>query len=198
MNHIIKNVIVWIKYGGIFGFKPLVLTSLFLIAVTLFACDSNQTETTLKQVINDTRTFTVEELKTAGMKTAKQYDVSDLPGGIDAWYGFIKTSSGPMDIEARFYASHSDAVSLGTSLAEEVSGEDANVDKETTTWLEGLKDRTRLSSGGTADLAAWSGQRRPNYADFVIFGNIVLLCQGDEPPQSIQVCHELIASLPDN
>ena len=198
MNHIIKNVIVWIKYGGIFGFKPLVLTSLFLIAVTLFACDSNQTETTLKQVINDTRTFTVEELKTAGMKTAKQYDVSDLPGGIDAWYGFIKTSSGPMDIEARFYASHSDAVSLGTSLAEEVSGEDANVDKETTTWLEGLKDRTRLSSGGTADLAAWSGQRRPNYADFVIFGNIVLLCQGDDPPQSVRVCHELIAALPDN
>ena len=198
MNHIIKNVIVWIKYRGIFGFKPLVLTSLFLIAVTLFACDSNQTETTLKQVIDDARTFTVENLRTAGMKTAKQYDVSDLPGGIDAWYGFIKTSSGPMDIEARFYASHSEAISLGTSLAEEVSGEDANVDKETTTWLEGLKDRTRLSSGGTADLAAWSGQRRPNYADFVIFGNIVLLCQGDDSSQSVQVCHELIAALPDN
>ncbi|MCL0031677.1 hypothetical protein M1N55_06580, partial [Dehalococcoidia bacterium] len=184
-------------YGGTFGFKPLVLT-LFLISATLFACDSNQTETTLKQVIDDARTFTVEDLRTTGMKTAKQYDVSDLPGGIDAWYGFIKTSSGPMDIEARFYASHSEAISLGTSLAEEVSGEDANVDKETTTWLEGLKDRTRLSSGGTADLAAWSGQRRPNYADFVIFGNIVLLCQGDDSSQSVQVCHELIAALPDN
>ena len=197
MNRIINNVIVWIKYGGTFGFKPLVLT-LFLISATLFACDSNQTETTLKQVIDDARTFTVENLRTAGMKTAKQYDVSDLPGGIDAWYGFIKTSSGPMDIEARFYASHSEAISLGTSLAEEVSGEDANVDKETTTWLEGLKDRTRLSSGGTAALAAWSGQRRPNYADFVIFGNIVLLCQGDDSSQSVQVCHELIAALPDN
>lgn len=197
MNRIINNVIVWIKYGGTFGFKPLVLT-LFLISATLFACDSNQTETTLKQVIDDARTFTVEDLRTTGMKTAKQYDVSDLPGGIDAWYGFIKTSSGPMDIEARFYASHSEAISLGTSLAEEVSGEDANVDKETTTWLEGLKDRTRLSSGGTADLAAWSGQRRPNYADFVIFGNIVLLCQGDDSSQSVQVCHELIAALPDN
>jgi hypothetical protein len=198
MNRRINNVNVSIKYGGIFGFKPLVLTSLFLIAATLFACASNQTETTLKQVIDDTRTFTVEELRTAGMKTAKQYDVSDLPGGIDAWYGFIKTSSGPMDIEARFYASHSDAVLLGTSLADEVSGENANVDKETTTWLEGLKDRTRLSSGGTADLAAWSGQRRTNYADFVIFGNIVLLCQGDDPSQSVQVCHELIAALPNN
>jgi len=198
MNCIINNVIVWIKHGGTFGFKPLVLTSLFLISATLFSCDSNQTETTLKQVIDDARTFTIEELRSAGMKTAKQYDVSDLPGGIDAWYGFIKTSSGPMDIEARFYASHSEAIALGTSLAEEVSGEDANVDKETTTWLEGLTDRTRLSSGGTADLAAWSGQRRPNYADFVIFGNIVLLCQGDDPSQSVQVCHELIAALSDN
>ena len=179
-------------------FKPPLLTSFFLISTTLFACGSSESKTSLERVIDDARTFTVNELRMAGMKTAKQYDVSDLPGGIDAWYGFIKTSSGPMDIEVRFYASHSDAISLGTSLADEVSGEDANVEKETTTWLEGLKDRTRLSSGGTADLAAWSGQRRPNYADFVIFGNIVLLCQGDDPPQSIQVCHELIASLPDN
>ena len=87
------------------------------------------------------------------------------------------------------------AVALGTELADEASGDDALVDEETATWIEGVKDRVRLSSGGTADLAAWSGQRVPNYADFVIFGNMILLCQGDEPQQSLHLCHELIDAL---
>ncbi|NQW21065.1 MAG: hypothetical protein HQ477_10170 [Chloroflexi bacterium] len=49
-----------------------------------------------------------------------------------------------------------------------------------------------MRSGGSSDLAAWSGHRSPNYADFVIFGNVILLCQGDEPEQSINTCYELI------
>jgi len=171
------------------------LISVTVLVCTFLACGTGEPDLPLERVVDDARIFTVQELRTAGMKTSKQYDVSDLPEGVDAWYGFIKTDRGPMDIEVRFYANHADAVSFGTALAEEVSGVDADVDEETTTWLVGVKDRVRMKSGGTADLAAWSGQRRPNYADFVIFGNIVLLCQGDEPRQSVVVCHELIASL---
>ena len=51
------------------------------------------------------------------METSKQYDVSDLPAGVDAWYGFIQTDSGSMDIEARVYTNHSDVVSFGAALA---------------------------------------------------------------------------------
>ena len=100
-----------------------------------------------------------------------------------------------MDVEARFYASHADAVSLGTELADEASGEDALIEEDEATWTEGIKDRQRMRSGGTADLAAWSGQRGPNYADFVIYGNVILLCQGDTPPESLETCHELIAAM---
>jgi hypothetical protein len=187
----------WIKYrfGGNLITNSLGLVSVVALVCTFLACGTGEPDPLLERVVDDARIFTVQELRTAGMKTSKQYDVSDLPAGVDAWYGFIRTDSGPMDIEARFYANHADAVSFGTALAEEVSGVDADVDEETTTWLVGVRDRVRMKSGGTADLAAWSGQRRPNYADFVIFGNIVLLCQGDEPRQSVEVCHELIASL---
>ena len=171
------------------------LISVGVLVCTFLACGTGERDSPMERVVGDARIFTVKALRTAGMKTSKQYDVSDLPAGVDAWYGFIRTDSGPKDIEARFYASHADAVSFGTALAEEVSGADADVDEETTTWLVGVKERVRMKSGGTADLAAWSGQRRPNYADFVIFGNIILLCQGDEPRQSVEVCHELIASL---
>ncbi len=165
-----------------------------VIATALAACGGGP-DVPLERVIDNERIFTVDDLRTAGMKASKQYDVIDLPGGVDAWYGFIRTEPGPMDIEARFYASHADAVSFGTELAAEVSGEDAIIEEDSTSWSVGYKDRQRMRSGGTADLAAWSGQRGPNYADFVIFGNMVLLCQGDEPEQSIKLCHELITAL---
>lgn len=171
----------------------------FIISSVLapIACTTNDSDTPLERVIDTGRIFAVEDLRAAGMKTSKQYDVTDLPGGVDAWYGFIRGTTGPSDIEVRFYDSHQDAVEFGTALADEVSGDDANVDEETTTWKEGVKNRIRMASGGAADLAAWSGQRKPNYGDFVIFENMVLLCQGDEPQQSVIICHELIESIRD-
>ena len=170
---------------------------IFTVLVTN-ACASEDADLPFERVIDNDQIFTVEDLQSAGMKTSKQYDVTDLPGGSDAWYGFIRGITGPKDIEARFYPSHQDAVELGAVLAEEVSGDDANVDEETTTWKEGVKNRSRMASGGAADLAAWSGKRKPNYGDFVIFGNMILLCQGDDPQQSIDVCYELIESIKKN
>ncbi|MCH2529567.1 MAG: hypothetical protein MK032_00295 [Dehalococcoidia bacterium] len=174
-------------------FLLVVLIGCFVLTTT--ACASEEVDIPLEGVIDSDEIFTVEILRSAGMKTSKQYDVTDLPGGIDAWYGFIKGVTGPKDIEARFYSSHQEAIEFGTALAEEVSGDDANVDKETTTWKEGVRNRSRMASGGAADLAAWSGKRKPNYGDFVIFGNMILLCQGDDPQQSVAVCYELIESI---
>ena len=62
-------------------------------------------------------------------------------------------------------------------------------------WPEGYKHRQRMRSRGSSDLAAWSGQRGPNYSDFVIYGNMVLLCQGDTPADSVETCHELITAM---
>ena len=166
-----------------------------IAAITLGACGSGEPDAPLERVMDDARVFSVDDLRAVGMKASKQYDVSDLPGGVDAWYGFIRDATGPKDVEVRFYATHADAVALGTALADEASGDDALVDEETATWVVGVKDRIRLVSGGTADLAAWSGSRTPNYADFVIFGNMILLCQGDNPDESVDLCHELITAL---
>ena len=175
----------------------IVSLSALIFSVVFAACGSSEPPASIERVIDHERIFMIDDLRISSMKAAKHYDVTDLPNAVDAWYGFIQTDKGPMDIEARFYASHADAVSFGTALAEEVSGDDAIIDEDLTTWPEGYKDRQRMRSGGTADLSAWSGQRGPNYADFVIYGNVVLLCQGDEPLDSIRVCHELITALND-
>ena len=163
-----------------------------VLTLMLAVCGSSEPIALFERVVDESRVFTVSDLTAAGMKASKQYEVDDLPGGIDAWYGFIQSETGPLDIEVRFYASHIDAAELGSALAEAVSGDDADIEEDTTPWPEGYKDRQRMRSGGSADLAAWSGQRGPNYADFVVYGNMILLCQGDEPEQSINTCYELI------
>ena len=176
--------------------KRIFFVALLAIATATFvSCGTDGSATQPERIVDDARIFTVDDLRAAGMKASKQYDVSELPGGVDAWYGFIRDATGPKDVEVRFYASHADAVAFGTELADEASGDDALVDEETATWVVGVKDRVRLVSGGTADLAAWSGSRTPNYADFVIFGNMVLLCQGDKPDESVDLCHELITAV---
>jgi hypothetical protein len=166
-----------------------------IFSIVVIACGSSEPPASIERVVDDSRIFHIDHLRTAGMKASKHYDVADLPGAVDAWYGFVQSGPGPMDIEVRFYSSHADAVALGTQLAEEVSGDDALIEEDEVTWSVGYKDRQRMRSGGTADLAAWSGKRGPNYADFVIYGNMVLLCQGDEPLDSIKLCHELISAL---
>ena len=99
------------------------LVALIAIAsITLVACGSGESEAPLERVIDNARVFTVDDLRAAGMKASKQYDVSELPGGVDAWYGFIRDDTGPKDVEVRFYASHADAVALGAALADEASG----------------------------------------------------------------------------
>ena len=164
----------------------LALSIFSLTAIAFVACGTSETAAPAERVVETSRIFTIDDLRSAGMKTSKQYDISELPGSLDAWYGFVRDESGPNDIEVRFYPSHADAVTLGDKLANEASGDDALVDEENATWSEGLKDRTRMRG---------LGSRRSNYADYVIFGNIIMLCQGDEPAQSTAICNFVIKAL---
>ena len=125
-----------------------------------------------------------------------EYDITDLPGAVDAWFGFFKVDGqNPIDYEARFYNSHDDAVAFGVLMAEEASGEDALLDKETTSWSVGLNDRKKLASGGTADLAAWSGTLQTKYGEYVVLGNMVLLCEGTNSEEALLRCNALLANV---
>jgi len=146
-----------------------------------------------QKVIASDRVYAIEDLLATGFKKSKQYDVEGLPEATAAVAGFW----GPdpykrKDLEIRFYASHADAVEHGTAMAEEASGEDALLDEETATWKVGVKDRKKLASGGSDDLAAWSGTVKPKYADFAVFGNMVILCEGLNPEEAMAFCASFI------
>ena len=137
-----------------------------------------------------------KDLKEIGFKKNREYDIEQLPGATEAYFGFwgIKRSESK-DYEVRFYSSHSDAVNLGESLAIEVSGNDAIIAKDETTWKEGSKDRRQV--GGGVDKGSLGLQATgifPKYGNYIIYGNMVILCEGQEGI-ALETCWDLINAL---
>jgi hypothetical protein len=91
----------------------------------------------------------------------------------------------------RFYPTHDEAVTEGVTLAEEVTGPDAAVTEADSTWKEGIRDRR--TSGFT--IIGGGGSLTVKYADFVIYGNVVMLCQGRDSIQSLDRCKTLISAV---
>lgn len=168
--------------------------------LVLLGCGSAETsggEATaveFQQVMDLGRNFTPEDLDEIGFKKSRSYDLEGLPGASDAIFGFWRIASGdPIDYEVRFYGSHADAVDLGTALADEGSGADAVLDDDMATYKEGVKDRRMIVGSGIGG-GARSGTG-PRYGDYVIYGNVVMLCGGAVGEQALERCEELANAL---
>ncbi len=142
--------------------------------------------------INDTsRIYTIQDFTDAGFKKNKIYSVEGLPQALEVLYGFYGVD--PYDrkeYEVRFYPSHAEAIVTGIDYADEATGPDAVLLKDIQRYKEGLTER-RLCTGngghhvGKCDL--------PKYFDYVVIGNMVLMCQGKDSGISLQNCADLMA-----
>ena len=107
-------------------------------------------------ITRNTDTFTTDSFIKAGWKKSKQYDTETVPNATEIWYGFYNRK----DIEIRFYDSHQEAIEFGIPAAE--------------ASIEGAVKR---SKGGK--LLDFSGGSFSGYADYLIAGNAILLCEMD-------------------
>ena len=144
---------------------------------------------TIERVTHLDTVFTVEDLRTAGLRANLQYDVEGLTAALDAWRCIFNQK----EYEARFYASHDDAVTYGTALADEPTGEDAVLFGDDVTWEPGMNNRkicghTSIGSAANAGCDA-------KFADYVIYGNLILLCEGENPELSLIGCQSVIDNL---
>ena len=140
------------------------------------------------------RVYSHEDFDAIGFRTSKQYDVEGLPEAVGAWYGFwAPEGEGPMDYEVRAYRSQEDAVEYGTALADEGSGPDAVLTSNKATWVEGVRER-RTTGGPGVSGGARSGHS-PRYGDFMIFENLILLCEGSDSEQSLERCASIARAL---
>ena len=169
---------------------------IFVSALIVSCGESGSSEKQLDVITNTEKIYTFDDLKSIGFKKNREYDVEDLTGASEAYFGFwgIKKSESK-DYEIRFYANHADAVNLGESLAIEVTGNDAVITKDETSWKEGSKDRRQV--GGGVDKGSLGLQATgifPKYGNYVIYGNMVILCEGQEGI-ALETCWDLINAI---
>ena len=150
---------------------------LLLLVALLFSCSGTTKDESPEIDIFDGSyndlNFSIGDFININFKINKEYDISELPDAIEAYYGFWGSSDYERrEYELRFYPSNKIAKSSGTFFAEEASGEDAIIKKADATWKEGIKDRRFVGPFGTS-------RNRPKYLDYVIFGNVIVLCPSE-------------------
>ena len=165
---------------------------------TPVADPSNDEPATERQVhvLNTDGFHSIEDFDNLqNFKMSKTYNVEGLLGADAAIYGFFGPD--PYDrreYEARFYPDHDTALTHGVDFANEATGPDAVIASSVQRWDEGLSQRRTCAANvrgshhsGRCDLA--------KYGDYVIAGNLVLLCQGRDSASALDNCKALYATL---
>ena len=105
--------------------QSLVLITLTGMLLSFAGCTSEKHPTVsgdlvdadgLRLITRPDAMYTIDDLVAVGFKKNKQFEVDEVPGATDIWYGFFQQK----DIEVRFYESHASALKLGVELAEVV------------------------------------------------------------------------------
>ncbi len=148
------------------------------------ACGGGSDEPEFLKVNASNKSYSVGDFESVGFKVVKEYDVEGLTGATAAMHGFLRESGQtPQSYELRFYESHDEAVEMGTAFADEVTGEDPVLFAGEMMWSDAVKqEKEALFEGGGAQAF---------YKDYAIFGNVVMLCEGDWSEQSLEVCAQL-------
>ena len=184
-------------------FLVVALTTIFV------SCgDSGSSDVSFVQINPSDSVYQLEDLKALGIKRGKKYNVDGLEKATEAIFAFYKKpgTKEAIEYEIRFYENHDDAVNPGIPMVKERVGPDAKLKKDEAVWGEGLKDARQCggAGGGVArggSLAGGAGDHNvgscsaPKYNEFFVFGNLVILCQGENEEESRNHCVDLITIL---
>ena len=171
---------------------------LSIFVALIIACGSGSGVPLVNKVTPIDKIFEYNSLTESGFKKSKIYDIQDLPEANSAYYGWKEVGTeGRKDFEIRIYNSHEDAIKHGKSFADEATGEDAIIRKKDASWKEGIKERRTISTptdGGSIG-AAIGSKSSPKYGDYIIYGNLIILCEGWNTEESINRCSHFVLNL---
>ena len=176
-----------------FSFRyPILATAALAVFLVVVACGSGSSgadsRSTLVKISDYDRVLTLADIQSTGWKKGKTYDVEGLDGAEAAYVGFwTPPGLGSLNYEIRIYPNHQVAVEEGTPFAEDASGEGASLNADDAMWGEGVRDRRIIVGGGSR------GSQNPRYGNFVILGNIIILCEGRTSDHSLDQCAPFVA-----
>ena len=172
-------------------YKLILLNTLLILA--MISCNNNQetTESSLDQITNSNEILSIDLFISNGFKEVKNYNISELEGAVSAHYGWLKDDfSNPRDYELRFYGNHKSALN-SINIIEEVIGKDAILASRDVTWKEGNSDR-RVNRRGAG---SGPGSAKAKYLYYLIYENVVILCEGLDENESIKLCNLIIKKI---
>ena len=136
---------------------------------------------------NNGQSLNIENFKDKGFKSLRDYkSVEELPPLVSAYHGIYKK----MDYELRFYNDHQQALESGTIDAKLVTGKESIVTGDVP-WEDGEKDRRRCSRPPGQPHSGCNYTSK--YGDFVIFENVIVMCEGKDIIESRNTCSNLLA-----
>ncbi len=174
-----------------------VVSALIPLSLFAFACgESSVTEEYSEpedtgpatQIVKPSdRAFAIEDFESAGLKHSKDYKIEGLPEATGVSLFFWKVDGSAVQFEVRFYSSHDEAVRSGLSYAKEGAGPEAVIDPDFARYNEGLRDRRTIVHTRASPT--------PRYGDFVVYGNMIALCEGRDSEQGAERCSSLVNAL---
>ena len=176
----------------------ILLLAIAALSIAAVACGSDSdgvgssTGGPIAKIDTTDRIYTADDIINAtNFKHNDDYDVEGLDGAVAAIYGFYGVDPyNRQEYEARFYPDHATAMIQGVDFANEATGAEAVLLKDIQRWDEGISDRRQCAGNG----GHHSGKcDNPKYFDYVVVGNMVLMCQGKDTATSHQACADLMS-----
>ena len=190
--------------------KILFLTTLLTVNMLIFSCGGSEDPETgvssdivFEQIEDHSKVLSIDDFESIGFKSVRSVKQDKLMDGmINAYYGFrkvpIKDWAGKdiVDYELRFFESHQEAIAKGERSADLRTGENAQLRKNDASdpnathpiaadWPELLKD-ARECQGNIVGSHHAGLCMSPRYAEFKIFGNVIILGQGGDLEESYE------------
>ena len=190
--------------------KILFLTTLLTVNLLIFSCGGSEDPETgvssdivFEQIEDHSKVLSIDDFESIGFKSVRSVKQDKLMDGmINAYYGFrkvpIKDWAGKdiVDYELRFFESHQEAIAKGERSADLRTGENAQLRKNDASdpnathpiaadWPELLKD-ARECQGNIVGSHHAGLCMSPRYAEFKIFGNVIILGQGGDLEESYE------------
>ncbi len=171
----------------------IIVMCLMLVVATACGSSPDSANEIVAKITPSETIFSLESLTDVGFKKGKTFDVEGLTGAITAYLGYWGLNPyDRKDYEARFYPSHADAVEFGTIFADERTGPDAVIKTGETMWEEGAKEARSCNRAAGANS---SNCRISKYGDYIIYGNMILICQGRDSATSLEQCALLLEQI---
>lgn len=179
--------------------------ALALVTIAAVACGTDNgddggsggvgssSKTGFAKIAEPEQTYNFKQISDAGFKKSKTYDVTDLDGATEAYYGFFGSDPyNRQEFEIRFYPSHQVALDTGVPFADESTGEDAVILEEVQRWDVGLSERRQCAGNGGHAAGKCDNAK---YGDYVIRGNMILMCQGKDSIGALKNCEDLLKAV---